>query len=156
MDISEVNSIIEEHQGDRGSLIEVCHKIQDRCGYIPPEVVPAICRGLDIPESQVYGAITFYHYLYLAPQGRYLLRLCKGLTCHLNGGHELIKYAEREMGLVEGDTTSDTTLTLETVSCMGLCDRSPAMRVNQTPFHNLTLKELKRVIEGCRKGGITP
>ena len=113
-----------------GSSIEALYAAQDLFSYVPPEAITLIAEELSIPESQVFGVVTFYTMFSLEPQPPYVLRVCRDLSCHLAGAPKLIGALEEELGVRRGHTSPDGQFTVEVVSCLGLCDKQPAMLVN--------------------------
>ena len=62
--------MLEKHPKDRSSLIPLLQDVQDELGYLPPEAMREVARHLNLPESAVYGVVTFYAQFYLTRQGR--------------------------------------------------------------------------------------
>ena len=48
-----------------------------------------------------------------------------------------------------GESTPDGKFTLEEVSCLGLCDRAPAMMINDKEYGELTGDKVKEIIKSC-------
>ena len=113
-----------------GATLEALYAAQELFTYIPPEAITMIAEELRQPESQVFGVVTFYTMLYLDPQPKLHLRVCRDLSCHLAGAQQTIQAFEHELGIRRGEPTADGEFKLEAVSCLGLCDLQPAMLVN--------------------------
>ena len=85
---------------------------------------------LGIPASEVYGAATSYTELKIERPGTHLIKVCTGLSCWVNGGKELLRQAESELGLKAGQTTPDGRLTIEETPCAFMCGVAPAVEFN--------------------------
>lgn len=150
-DLKKIDTIIANYQEQRWGLIPLLHDVQQAVGYIPPEAIPRIAGALGLFPSQVQGVITFYTQFYTEPRGRNIVRVCRGTACHVRGGKTILKLVKQELGLEEGETSSDLEYTLETVACIGVCALAPNIVINQETHGNLNPKKVARLFEGKRK-----
>lgn len=141
-DLKRIDSIIAGYRKQRWGLIPLLHEIQGILGYIPPEAIPRIARGLGLFPSQVQGVITFYTQFYIAPRGKNIVRVCRGTACHVRGGKTILKLVKRELGVEEGETTPDLEYTLETVACIGICALAPNLVINRNTYGNMNPKKV--------------
>ncbi len=144
-DLEQIDSITAEHGGERWGLIPLLQEIQRVLGYIPPEAIPRIARGLGLFASQVQGVISFYTQFYTEPQGKNIVRVCRGTACHVRGGKTILKLVKQRLGLEEGETTPDLEYTLETVACIGVCALAPNIVINKTTHGHLNPKKVARL-----------
>ena len=149
-DLEQVDKIIADYQSQKWALIPLLHEIQGVLGYIPPEAIPRIARGLSLFPSQVQGVITFYTQFYTAPRGKNVVRVCRGTACHVRGGKTILKLVKRQLGIEEGETTADFEYTLETVACIGVCALAPNLVVNNDTHGHMNPKKVARLFN--RKG----
>ncbi len=145
VDIKRINSIIADYREQRWGLIPLLHKIQGVLGYIPPEAIPPIARGLGLFPSQVQGVITFYTQFYTAPRGKNIVRVCRGTACHVRGGKTILKLVKQHLGIEDGDTTPDFEYTLETVACIGVCALAPNIVINKDTHGHMNPKKVARL-----------
>jgi len=129
-DLAKVEKIISAHPAQKWPLIPLLQRIQNEFGYIPRGAVPAIARAVGSFPSQVQGVVSFYAQLYSTPRGRNVVRVCRGTACHVRGGKTILKLVKRELGVEDGETTSDNEYTLETVACIGCCALAPNVVIN--------------------------
>lgn len=130
VDLSLLDDVFVAYEGQRGALIPLLQKAQERYGYLPPDVLQCIASRLDIPLSKVYGVATFYAQFYLERRGRHVLKLCDGTACHVKGALALVTAVEDEYHIHAGATTEDGQLTFEIVYCMGSCALAPVAVVD--------------------------
>ena len=149
--LKKIDGIIGNYRGQQWGLIPLLHDVQLAVGYIPPEAIPRIARGLGLFPSQVQGVISFYTQFYTEPRGKNIVRVCRGTACHVRGGKTILKLVKHELGLEEGETTSDLEYTLETVACIGVCALAPNIVINQETHGNLNPKKVARLFEGKPK-----
>ncbi|NES73365.1 MAG: bidirectional hydrogenase complex protein HoxE [Okeania sp. SIO2D1] len=118
---------MKRNQYRQDSLIEVLHKAQSVFGYLEPDVLTYIARGLKLPLSRVYGVATFYHIFSLKPNGAHTCVVCMGTACYVKGGGEVIKALEKELDIKVGETTADNQISLMAARCLGACGIAPAV-----------------------------
>lgn len=144
---AKVDEIIKRQGKTRAALLPCLKIIQDEMAYISEEAIKYLQRALDVSSVDIYGTITFYGMLTFQKQGKYVIRICNSLPCYLNGSQKMIKLLEDELGIKSGKTTPDGKFTLELVSCLGLCDKTPAMMINKEIYGNLSEQGLKQIIK---------
>jgi bidirectional [NiFe] hydrogenase diaphorase subunit len=108
------------------ALIEILHKAQASFGYLEPEVLEYIARGLKLPLSRVYGVATFYHLFSLKPSGAHSCVVCMGTACYVKGSERVLIALEKELGIHVGETTPDGQISLMSARCLGACGIAPA------------------------------
>ena len=143
-----VGRFAQQDPNKRAMLLTALYVAQEQYGYLSPEAVERVANRLEMDPGEVYDSATFYSMFRFKPAGRYVLQVCEGLSCHLAGGAEqLVEYLQRQLGIGAGETTEDGLFTLQTVQCLAACGASPAMRVNDTLYENLTLDRVDIILE---------
>ena len=94
---------------------------------------------------------TFYAFLKPETEGRLVFRLCRTLSCELEGKDEVAARLQSDLGIGFGETTPDELFTLEWANCMGLCDQGPAMLVNETVYTALTPEKVGNIVADYRR-----
>jgi len=145
--MSDLSPEIDKRQKD---LVHHLHRVQAERGFIPPEEVARIAERLRITESEVVGVLTFYKAFRLAPQGRHLITVCAGTSCHVREGHEVLREVERLLGVSPGETTPDRVFTLETVNCLGCCAIGPTVVVDGRYHARVSIREVAGLLEEAR------
>ncbi|MBM7558814.1 NADH-quinone oxidoreductase subunit NuoE [Marinitoga litoralis] len=131
------------------TLLEELHDIQDTYGYIPEEQIIRIAKKRNMPKSELYGVISFYSMLHVKPRGRYIIRVCDSLSCHLNNSNNLVETIKEYLGINSGETTPDKKFTLEVVECLGHCGEGPVMLVNNKIYTKLTPQQAISILKEC-------
>jgi bidirectional [NiFe] hydrogenase diaphorase subunit len=109
------------------ALIEVLHKAQESFGYLEPEILEYVARGLKLPLSQVYGVATFYHLFSLKPSGAHTCVVCMGTACYVQGANKVMEALEENLGIQVGETTPDDNISLMAARCLGACGIAPSI-----------------------------
>lgn len=150
-DLSLLDPVFDELGNSEGSLITVLQRAQEIYGYLPTDVMYAVADRLSVSPARVMGVATFYTQFRLAPVGKYLIMLCKGTACHVNGAETIEKALCGELGIKDGETTADGLFSLKTVACLGCCSLSPVMMINEEVFGSLTSQRAVEIINGIRE-----
>ncbi len=151
VNLKQIDRIIVGYRGQKWALIPLTQEIQEKVGYIPPEVIPRIASALGLFPSQVQGVITFYAQLYTEPRGKNIVRVCRGTACHVRGGKSILKLVKQYLGIEEGQTTDDMEYTLETVACIGVCALAPNMMINKDTHGSMNPKKVALLFGGRKK-----
>ncbi len=137
-DLTLLSDIFSDMQKNGDNLITVLQKAQDIYGYLPTDVLYEIAEKTGNSPAKVMGVATFYTQFRLKKVGKYLILLCKGTACHVNGADSIEKAITGELKISDGDTTDDGLFSLKTVACLGCCSLSPVMMINEETYGSLT------------------
>ena len=128
-------------------LLKELKKKKKRKKYLPEKEKKKISNKLKIPISRIYGILTFYSKFYTEKQGKYIIEICNSPSCYLNGSLDLIKFIEKKLKIKSNQTTKDGKFSLHISSCIGCCDKAPAMLVNGKLYGNLTKEKIKDILQ---------
>jgi len=149
-DLDKLKPVLEKYKGTKGSLISILQKAQDIYGYLPVEVLDYIAKETGVKPAKVHGVVTFYTQFRLDPVGKYLIMLCQGTACHVNGSKAIEEAIYEELGIREGETTEDNLFTFNNVACLGCCSLSPVMMINGETYGKLTPQKAKEILREIR------
>ena len=145
-DLTLLDETLAHYAAVPGSLITVLQKAQGIYGYLPADVLRHIAEQMNIPVAKVFGVATFYTQFRFAPVGKYLIMLCQGTACHVNGSLLLEKTIFETLGIKDGETTADGLFTLKNVACLGCCSLSPVMMINDETYGSLTPQKVREIL----------
>ncbi|MCS7233703.1 MAG: NADH-quinone oxidoreductase subunit NuoE [Synergistetes bacterium] len=144
--LEKVEKILNRFPKGQSSLIGALHSIQLEIGYLPEEVQKLVAEKLGIPESTVYGVVTFYNFFRREPVGKYIITVCEGTACHVRGAPEIVKELEKVLGIKVGHTTPDGMFTLDIARCFGCCGLAPVLMVNEDIHGRVTPESVRNII----------
>jgi NADH:ubiquinone oxidoreductase subunit F (NADH-binding)/NADH:ubiquinone oxidoreductase subunit E len=151
--ISAIQASVSRHKAVKGGVMPALHEVQGICGnWLPMEALKLVSEGMDIPYAYLYGVMSFYTMFSPTPRGKYIIRMCESPPCHILGADNLLEVLKHELGIKGGETTSDGLFTLEHTACLGVCEVSPAMQINEVVFGRLTPERIKNIISDYRAG----
>jgi len=139
------DEICEKYTGWKGATIPVLQETQDAYGYLFPELVDRIAENLNMSPHTIYGVITFYAQFYTKPRGKYIIRVCRGTACHVQGSGRISEIVGEEFGIGDGETSADLKFTLEEVSCIGACGLAPVIMINNDTHGNLKPEDARKI-----------
>jgi NADH:ubiquinone oxidoreductase subunit E len=135
---------------DRSSLLFLLQEVQRRHCYISEYCMQVIADLLDIHPVEVHSVVSFYSFLDDTPQGEFIIRLCRTITCEMAGKDEVARQLENDLGIKFDETTPDGKFSLKWANCLGMCDQGPAMLVNDQVYTHVTPEEVYGILEECR------
>jgi NADH:ubiquinone oxidoreductase subunit E len=129
-----VDKIISKFDKSRSSLIPVLQEIQDSVGFLPLDVQRRVAKGINIPEKDVYGVVTFYSFFTMIPRGKYNIRVCMGTACFVKGGKQITENISNGLQIEPGQTTTDRVYSLQVNRCVGACGIAPVIIINDKVY----------------------
>lgn len=146
IDLQPLEPVLAEYAARPGSLITILQHTQDIYGYLPRPALAEISRATGVTPAKVLGVASFYTQFRLEPVGRYLIMLCQGTACHVNGSESIGAVISEELDIADGQTTEDGLFSLKYVACLGCCSLAPAMMINGEVYGNLTANSVRQVL----------
>jgi len=138
---------VQKYPHKKAVLLPTLWLAQEEFGYLSLEVMEYIAKLLDIPPSKVYSVASFYTMLKKEASGKYLIQVCRTLSCELAGSEEVLEHISNKLGIKEGETTADNKFTLVSVECLGSCGTSPVMKINDEHYENLTKSKINQILD---------
>ncbi|MDX5318604.1 MAG: NAD(P)H-dependent oxidoreductase subunit E [Actinomycetes bacterium] len=152
--VAAVDEAVARHGAFRGALIPV---LQDLRQQLPLDgvVQQLVADRLGVPPVEVYGVVSFYSFLGTSVSGTHVIRLCRTLSCEMQGARDIAAVLEEELGIGFGETTADGMFTLEWANCIGQCDAPPAMLVGHRAVGHLSAAAVRDVLAALRAEAAT-
>jgi NADH-quinone oxidoreductase subunit E len=130
MNNERIDQIIDKHNGEASSLIQVLLDIQSENHWLPRETLERVSHRLQVPLSRTMHIASFYKAFSLVPKGRHEVHICMGTACHVRGANRILETVEDLTGIKPGETDVEMKFSLETVNCLGCCALGPVIEVN--------------------------
>jgi NADH-quinone oxidoreductase subunit E len=147
-DFSMLDAIIGKYRNRSGILIPLMQDVQQTLGYLSKDAMRYLSEQMQIPAADIFGVATFYSMFKLKPQGKHIIRVCKGTACHVSDADGIKDALKNELGLEgEEDTTQDMKFTLLEVACLGCCSLAPVIMVDDTTYGKLTPESIKGILQ---------
>ena len=147
MNNERVDQIIEDHQSEAGSLIQVLLDIQREDHWLSKDALSRVSERLDVPLRRIQHIATFYKAFSLTPKGRHEVHICMGTACHVRGAGRVLEKVEDVTGIRPGETDLDLKFSLDTVNCLGCCALGPVMEIDGTTHGRLSAADTTNVLK---------
>jgi len=149
---AKIAELLDKHGKNRSALLPVLQDLQEEYGCLTGLIMQETAHAMEIHPSEVEGVVSFYSFFRTEGQeGRYVIRLCRTISCELAGKAQVANQFENELGIEFGETTPDGMFTLEYTNCLGMCDQGPAVMINDRLFARVTPAMVPQLIEDCRR-----
>jgi NADH-quinone oxidoreductase subunit E len=117
-------------------------------GFLTAELMNAVAQYLHLPPVQVYEVASFYSMFELHPCGRHHVSICTNISCMLRGAEDLVRHAEKKLGIRVGDSTADGRIFLKREEeCLAACTGAPMMMVDHIFHEHLTPEKVDQVLD---------
>jgi NADH-quinone oxidoreductase subunit F len=143
----EIEELAGEHHYDREAALELLKDIETRHAGLSQAAIIDAARALKMPAHHLYGMATFYSMLSLEERKK-VLRVCDGPVCWLKRASKRRSISGEQM--ISEWAQAMPEYSVERSSCLGLCDRAPAVLVEDEQAGPLAAKDAKKVCEGWR------
>lgn len=137
-----VDTLLQRHEYAPHRLLQILHDVQDLHGWLPPAVLEAIAAGLGRPYAEVVSTASFYSLLYTRPVGQFRVLFSDNITDRMLGAPERMRQLCERLWLEPGTVAADGLVSVDTMSCTGLCDQGPALLVNGHAMPRLTSERI--------------
>jgi len=146
-----VKNLADKYGRARESLIPILQGVVQEERYISSEAMTEIARELDMSAAKVYGTATFYSFLDTQPRGKYVIRVCKTISCSMKGKNHIVQELEDLLKIKVGETTPNRMFSLLETNCLGWCHKGPAMLINDEAYTELTPEKVREIINDYMK-----
>ncbi|MGF1586201.1 MAG: NAD(P)H-dependent oxidoreductase subunit E [Bacteroidales bacterium] len=146
-----VKNLADKYGRKRENLLHILQGIVEQERYLSDVALTEVARELDMSAAQVYGTATFYTFLDTEPRGKYVVRICRTITCDMKGKNQIIQAIEDTLKLKLGETSANKKFTLLETNCLGWCHEGPAMLINDQAYTNLTVDKAIEIITDYSK-----
>jgi NADH-quinone oxidoreductase E subunit len=137
----------------RSAVLPALYLAQDQQGYITANAIRHVADLLGITRADVEDVVSYYTMFYTRPVGKYVINVCRTLSCAINGAERVTEELVAKLGIKPGETDATGTFTLAEVECLGACDRAPAVMVNDAWHECLKPEDVARLVDDLRARG---
>ncbi len=147
MDKETVEQIIDRHNGEASSLIQILLDIQSENNWLPKDALERVSERLQVPLARIQHIATFYKAFSLVPKGRHAVHVCLGTACHVRGATRVLDKVQELTGIKPGETDLDLKFSLETVNCLGCCALGPVVEIDGKTYGKMSTSETEEVLQ---------
>ncbi len=139
----------------RSAVLAALYLVQEQQGYLTASAMRHVAGILDLTPAQVDDVATYYVMFFKERVGKYVLQVCRTLSCALNGAERVTEALSEKLGLKVGETDPSGMFTLLEFECLGACDRAPVVMVNNEHWHeHATPESCAKLVDDLKTKGI--
>jgi len=137
----------------RSALLPALYLVQRQQGYVSGNAMLVVADAIGVTPAEVEDVVSYYAMFYSQPVGKYVLQVCRTLSCALNGAERVTEALSAKLGIKPGETDATGMFTLMEVECLGACDRAPVVMVNDHWHECLKPGDAARLVDDLRAKG---
>ena len=141
-----IKDLADKYGRNRENLLPVMQGVVEQENYLSEYSMVEIAREMDLPAAEVYGTATFYSFLEVKKMGKYIIRICKTISCAMKGKGQVVHAIQDMLKIKTGETTPDGKFSLLETNCLGLCHKAPAMLINHDIYTDLTPEKVREIL----------
>ncbi|MFH1382773.1 MAG: NADH-quinone oxidoreductase subunit NuoE [Chloroflexota bacterium] len=146
----QIAEVLAPYRGQKGALIPVLQKVQEKLGYLSEAAISEIAEFLGLTQNEVFGVASFYAQFRFKRPGEHIISVCQGTACHVRGSQRIQEEVERVLDVRPGETTKDFKFGLERVACFGSCALAPVLVVDKTVYGRMTVAKARQILDEYR------
>ena len=137
----------------KSAILYALYLAQHQHGYLTAAAMAHVAQQIRCTAAEVEDVVSYYTMFYTRPVGKYILNVCRTLSCALRGAERVTRELSDAIGIKPGETDSSRTFTLLEVECLGACDRAPVVMVNDDWHERLAPDQVKKFVDDIRARG---
>ncbi|HXW05558.1 MAG TPA: NAD(P)H-dependent oxidoreductase subunit E [Vicinamibacterales bacterium] len=138
----------------RSAVLAALYLLQAQQGFLTANGMRHVAEILGMTPAEVDDVASYYVMFHKAPVGKYVLQVCRTLSCALMGAERITEALAEKLGVGVGETDPTGTFTLQEFECLGACDRAPVVMVNNEQWHEcLKPQDAARLVDEIRSKG---
>lgn len=149
------DAIVKRYPPDRrrSAVLPALYLVQHQQGYVTANGIRHVAELLGLTRADVEDVVSYYSMFYTKPVGRFVVNVCRTLSCAINGAERVTEEIATKLGIRPGETDATGTFTLMEVECLGACDRAPVVMVNDAWHECLKPGDVGTLIDDVRARG---
>ena len=144
--LAKAEELIGRYPERRSALLPLLFLVQAEDGYVSPAGVTQVASLLGLTKAEVAGVATFYTMFRRRPVGKYLVSVCRTLSCQLRGSREISAALCERLDTPLGGTDPSGMVTVEEVECLAACDGAPVVQVNTENYERLSKEQALELV----------
>jgi NADH-quinone oxidoreductase subunit E len=126
--------------------LEILKIVQKHRGWISDESLSEVAHLVGMTDCELESIATCYNHIFRKPVGRHVIFVCDGMACWIKGYENLLEYLTKRLGIIMGQTSADGRWTLLPSSCLGVCEKAPAMIIDDDLYVELDTAKIDEIL----------
>ncbi|QJC31380.1 NADH-quinone oxidoreductase subunit NuoE [Enterobacteriaceae endosymbiont of Macroplea mutica] len=146
-DIKIINNIIKNYECRKAAIIEILILCQKKYGWVSEHNMNIIAHILKLDISEIESIATFYSQIFRYPVGKYVIKYCDSVVCYIKNYKPILQHIKKKLHINIGQTSIDNRFTLLPICCLGHCNNSPVIMINECVYTNITIKSINIILD---------
>jgi NADH-quinone oxidoreductase E subunit len=139
----------------KSALLPALYLVQEQQGYVSGHAMAQVAEAIGCSPADVEDVVSYYVMFFTRPVGKYVIQVCRTLSCALNGAERVTEILARKLGIRPGETDAAGEFTLMEMECLGACDRAPVIMINNEHWHECqSPDDIDRLLATLREKGV--
>jgi NADH-quinone oxidoreductase E subunit len=140
----------------KSAVLAALYLVQEQQGHLTANALRHVAQFLRITPAEVEDVASYYVMFFKAPVGKFVLQVCRTLSCALAGAERVTESLSEKLGIKIGETDPSGMFTLVEFECLGACDRAPVVMVNNEHWHErATPESCSKLVDDLKAKGIS-
>ena len=136
----------------RSAILPALHVVQEQLGWVPEEAQDEVAQIFDMPPAEVRSLVTFYYMYHRKPVGKYVLKVCRSISCWLRNSEKLEHNLCEHLDVEPGEITEDGMFTVVHGECLAACVNAPCMQVNDRFMLDIDPDKVPEIVKQLKQG----
>ena len=145
--LAEIEKVIPQYPQKRSALLPILHAVQAEQGYVSDEAMEWIAQKLSIQPVNVLEVVTFYPYFRRKAFGKHHIRICRTLSCAMNGSYNILEVFKQEFGCAPGENSENDLVTFEFAECLASCHTGPNVLVDDVLYQKVDEAKAREIAQ---------
>jgi NADH-quinone oxidoreductase E subunit len=137
----------------KSAILYALFLVQQQQGYISANGMRHVAEVIGCTPAEVEDVVSYYAMFYRQPMGKYVIQVCRTLSCALRGAERVTAEIAAKLGVGVGETDAAGLFSLVEVECLGACDRAPVVMVNDGWHECLQPEDAVQLLEDIEARG---
>jgi NADH-quinone oxidoreductase subunit E len=147
-----IQGLMAKYPKARSAILPALHVVQEQLGWVPEEAQDEVAQMFDMPPAEVRSLVTFYYMYHRKPVGKYVLKVCRSISCWLRNSENLEHNLCEHLKVKPGEMTEDGMFTVVHGECLAACVNAPVIQVNDRFMENIDPDKVPEIIQQLRAG----
>lgn len=147
-----IKELMARYPKARSAILPALHVVQEQLGWVPEEAQDEVAQMFDMPPAEVRSLVTFYYMYHRKPVGKYVLKVCRSISCWLRNSEQLEHNLCHHLGVEPGEMTEDGMFTVVHGECLAACVNAPVVQVNDRFVLDVDPDKVSQLVDQLKAG----
>lgn len=142
--------VVARYPERQSAIMMILHALQKERGCLPLDAQEWVAGFLGIAPIKVREVVSFYPFYREEPIGKRHIRVCRTLSCALNGGYKVCESFQKAFDTGLNEISPDGRVTIEFAECLASCGTAPVALIDDDLHENLTPEKVHELCAGIK------